>query len=35
MLTPINDGKIEFKLSEDLIKILNNRINEIITDNKI
>jgi len=33
MLTPINNGKIEFKLNEDLIKFLNKRINDIITDN--
>lgn len=33
MLTPINDGKIAFKLSEDLIKFLNYHINDIITDN--
>jgi len=34
MLKPIIDGKIEYKLDEDLIKTLNKHITEIITDKK-
>jgi len=34
MLKPIIDGKIEYKLNEDLIKTLNNHITDILTDKK-